>query len=330
MLTARIASYLKNNRWVLNLIFISLGSYSVGGAVNAVVAQKVRVLPAASAATPAKSTASRARRTKRVDYSAMAKRNLMALKRENLEPVVEGAASQSEEATEFDETDIRDCSLPISVRATLVADGAPEWSVAMIYNNSERDTDAYTINESSNKIVDDAILVEIRSREIIVRRSDHLERCRADEESKASARASGPKRPGKSASKSKKSRDSSSDDGDKSKGVSKISETEYSIEREEVDRVLGNLSEVATKARIVPSFKNGKPNGFKLFSIKPGSIYSKIGLRNGDVIQSINGYEMNSPDKALEIYQKLKDSTSITVDIQRRGRAMTMNYGIGR
>ena len=35
-------------------------------------------------------------------------------------------------------------------------------------------------------------------------------------------------------------------------------------------------------------------------------------------------------DKALEIYQKLKDSTSITVDIQRRGRAMTMNYGIGR
>ena len=93
---------------------------------------------------------------------------------------------------------------------------------------------------------------------------------------------------------------------------------------------MGNLSEVATKARIVPSFKNGKPNGFKLFSIKPGSIYSKIGLRNGDVIQSINGYEMNSPDKALEIYQKLKDSTSITVDIQRRGRAMTMNYGIGR
>ena len=208
-----------------------------------------------------------------------------------------------------------------------MAEGAPEWSVAMIYNNSERDTDAYTINQSSNQIVDDAVLVEIRSREIIVRRSDHLERCRADEESKGGARASGPKRPSKS---KKSSSRGGGDNGDKSKGVSKLSETEYTIEREEVDRVLGNLSEVATKARIVPSFKNGKPNGFKLFSIKPGSIYSKIGLRNGDVIQSINGYEMNSPDKALEIYQKLKDSTSITVDIQRRGRAMTMNYGIGR
>ena len=328
MITARIASYLKNNRWVLNLIFISVGSYSVGGAVNAVVAQKVRVLPAALAGGPASTVDSKARRTKRVDYSAMAKRNLMALKRENLEPVVEGAAGAAEDSAEFDETDIRDCSLPISVRATLVAEGAPEWSVAMIYNNSDRDTDAYSINQSSNQILDDAVLVEIRSREIIVRRSDHLERCRADEESKAGARASGPKRPGKSTAKGGSRGDR--DAGDKNKGVSKLSETEYTIEREEVDRVLGNLSAVATKARIVPSFKNGKPNGFKLFSIKPGSIYSKIGLRNGDVIQSINGYEMNSPDKALEIYQKLKDSTSITVDIQRRGRAMTMNYGIGR
>ena len=94
--------------------------------------------------------------------------------------------------------------------------------------------------------------------------------------------------------------------------------------------MLGNLSSVATKARIVPSFKNGKPNGFKLFSIKPGSIYAKIGLKNGDVIQKVNGYEMNSPDKALEIYQKLKNAQNVTVDVQRRGRSMTMNYSIGR
>ena len=91
---------------------------------------------------------------------------------------------------------------------------------------------------------------------------------------------------------------------------------------------MGNLSKVATQARIVPSFKNGKPNGFKLFSIKPGSLYTKIGLRNGDVVQRINGYDMDSPDKALEVYQKLQDSKSITVEIQRRGKPMTMSYTI--
>ena len=118
------------------------------------------------------------------------------------------------------------------------------------------------------------------------------------------------------------------DDGNKESGIAKVSETEYTIEQEEINDVMGNLSKVATQARIVPSFKNGKPNGFKLFSIKPGSLYTKIGLRNGDVVQRINGYDMDSPDKALEVYQKLQDSKSITVEIQRRGKPMTMSYSI--
>ena len=78
----------------------------------------------------------------------------------------------------------------------------------------------------------------------------------------------------------------------------------------------------------MPSFQNGKANGFKLFSIRPDSLYSKIGIQNGDIVQRINGYEMNSPDKALEIYSKLKDSQAITVDIVRRGKAQTMTYQI--
>ena len=75
-----------------------------------------------------------------------------------------------------------------------------------------------------------------------------------------------------------------------------------------VNAALTDLSQLATQARIVPSFKNGVANGFKLFSIVPDSLYAKIGIQNGDVIRRINGYEMNSPDKALEIYQKLRDA----------------------
>jgi general secretion pathway protein C len=78
----------------------------------------------------------------------------------------------------------------------------------------------------------------------------------------------------------------------------------------------------------VPSFKDGKANGFKLFSIRPGSLYSKIGIQNGDVVQRINGYEMSSPDKALEIYTKLKDSKQVTVDLLRRGKPQTVDYSI--
>ena len=323
MVTARIAAYLKNNGWVLNLVFIALGSYFVGGAVNAVVAEEIRLLPNADQNAGKSSRSNKGLTSRKAAFTSMAERNIMALKRENLQPVVDTPEDTSvSQAGEFDESEVKSCSLPISVRATLVSDN-PEWSIAMIYNNSSRDVEAYSIRSGNNQVVDDAELVEVRSREIIVRRASHYERCLADAESSNKGRREKPKS-------SKSSTKTVKDDDDRSKGVTKVSETDYNIEGSEIDRVLNNLSEVATKARIVPSFKNGKPNGFKLFSIKPGSIYSKIGLRNGDVIQSVNGHEMNSPDKALEIYQKLKDSSSITVDIQRRGRAMTMNYSIGR
>ena len=110
--------------------------------------------------------------------------------------------------------------------------------------------------------------------------------------------------------------------------VKKISENVFEIPSAEIENTLSNLSVVATQARIVPSFQGGKSNGFKLFSIKPDSIYSKLGIKNGDIIQRINGYEMTSPDKALEVYQKLRDASTINIDVIRRGKNQTMTYHV--
>ena len=111
-------------------------------------------------------------------------------------------------------------------------------------------------------------------------------------------------------------------------GVKQLSENQYVVAKAEINNALTNLSDLATKARIVPSFKNGVANGFKLFSIVPDSLYSKIGVQNGDVIRKINGYEMNSPDKALEIYQKLRDANRIEIELERRGDTVRKSYSI--
>ena len=78
----------------------------------------------------------------------------------------------------------------------------------------------------------------------------------------------------------------------------------------------------------MPSFKNGAANGFKLFSIQPGSLYASIGIENGDVIQRVNGYELNSPEKALELYQKLKESGHVTIELERGGQVVRKEYNI--
>ena len=111
-------------------------------------------------------------------------------------------------------------------------------------------------------------------------------------------------------------------------GVRKTADNKYDVKKSVLDGTLSNLNSVATQARIVPSFKNGVANGFKVFSIQPNSFYTAIGVENGDVIQKINGYEINSPDKALEIYQKLREARHVTVDVERNGQVIRKEYNV--
>jgi len=111
-------------------------------------------------------------------------------------------------------------------------------------------------------------------------------------------------------------------------GIRALNENEYEVPRAEIDRTLGNLNEVAMQARIVPAFKDGQAQGFKLFSIRPDSIYSKIGVQNGDVIRRINGFDLNSPEKALEVYSKLKESSRIEIEIERNGAPIRKTYNV--
>ena len=116
--------------------------------------------------------------------------------------------------------------------------------------------------------------------------------------------------------------------GPPAEGISKVSDHSYQIARSTIDQALTNMNTLATQARIVPSFKNGVANGFKLFSIQPGSLYASIGIENGDVIQRINGYEINSPDKALEMYQRLRESSHVTIELERAGQVVRKEYNV--
>ena len=111
-------------------------------------------------------------------------------------------------------------------------------------------------------------------------------------------------------------------------GVRKVDDTTFEVDRAVVEKVLSNPTAVSRGARIVPSVKDGKPNGFKLYAIKPTSVYARIGLMNGDTLHAVNGFELNTMDKALEVYTKVRESSSLSVSITRRGKPVTLNYTI--
>jgi len=76
--------------------------------------------------------------------------------------------------------------------------------------------------------------------------------------------------------------------------------------------------------RVVPAIKEGKSAGLRLFGIRPNTVLSLVGFKNGDTVHSINGRALDSPDTALESYAKLKDQKKFDVAIERAGAPMML------
>ncbi len=94
-----------------------------------------------------------------------------------------------------------------------------------------------------------------------------------------------------------------------------------------MNNALSNIDKLYTEIRAVPSFQGGKMSGMKILSVKRGSVFDKLGLRRGDVLQKINGMELDVR-KGFQIFNQLKDSKAITLDLIRQGQPRTFEYEI--
>jgi general secretion pathway protein C len=134
--------------------------------------------------------------------------------------------------------------------------------------------------------------------------------------------------PAASASSAPPARGASTVDPAIKKGIRKLSDTSFQIDRGVVDRILENQAELMKQARIVPEQENGRVVGIRLAGVRPDSLLSTLGMLNGDRLQTINGFEMANPEKALEAYARLRTADKLTIQLTRGGKAMNLDYDI--
>jgi general secretion pathway protein C len=100
------------------------------------------------------------------------------------------------------------------------------------------------------------------------------------------------------------------------------------LDREELESQMADLNELMQQVRIRPFMEGRNPAGFLVSNIKPGSLFSKMGLRNGDVIQGVNGDTITTPDQAIELYESLMQGGTIDLDIKRGRRTEKLRYAV--
>jgi general secretion pathway protein C len=97
------------------------------------------------------------------------------------------------------------------------------------------------------------------------------------------------------------------------------------LNRNELQDAMADMGSLLSQAQVRPFFNAGVPDGFIVTSIRPGSLYQKMGISNGDVIQEVNGRKIQTADDLTGLLTTLKSSNDISLVVKRGGNPKTMN-----
>ncbi len=105
-------------------------------------------------------------------------------------------------------------------------------------------------------------------------------------------------------------------------------QTNITLKRDKINTAVNDLNTLMKQIRIRPHFKDGNPDGLTISGIRSKSIFSEMGLRNGDVIVGVDGNNIESVDDALKLYENLQSATGVQVQVRRKGQLRTIDYKI--
>jgi general secretion pathway protein C len=81
-------------------------------------------------------------------------------------------------------------------------------------------------------------------------------------------------------------------------------------------------------ARILPKYTEGQMVGVQVSSIKPGGIFEKMGLQDGDVITELNGVRIDSPEQSAKVLLEVTTKDSFSMKLDRASGVETVNVNL--
>jgi len=310
-----IVTILKKYIWVVNLIILTGIAYVLALAVTGEIENSV-TSNYASASTnrsfdSSGKTNTTAKRHKISYYNIIEERNIFGIKNTRGSAGTSGSVAGPGNLPPLS-------SLNIELLGTILHPDSK--SVAIIKNPDTNKVQGYR-NGEEIKIISSAKfnLVEVRNCRAVIESSGQGRetiKCKSigDSSPPTATRTRGRKTP---------SKNTQSSERQESDGITKISDNEYEISRELLEDVLSDPTSIMKEARVIP-----QSDGLRFFGIRSSSIFWKIGIKNGDIMHSINNVGLNDVEKALGVFEELRAQSYFTIDFTRGGEKYTYEYTV--
>lgn len=308
---------LKQWMWVAKALTVLVAAYLMAKITNVYVGKALELRRSIGVVNPMVSESKSEEMRRQSDFDIIVQRNIFDSSEVPVttdQAGAEGAATQAVPTGEAVKT-----SLSVKVLGIMmIADGKDKRSSASIESGGK--TDAYGVGEEMI-IASNAKLVQIKPGRIEFVNGGRLEYAELD--MGVGDNIFGPPKAGVAAITTGEKEAK----GPKEGGVAKLGDTKFAVDQKEIDNAMSNPEVLYTEIRAVPNFENGKVSGMKVLSIKPGSIFSKLGIKRGDILQQINGMDLDVK-QGFQIFSQLKDQKTFNMNVQRDGAKTTLEYEI--
>jgi type II secretion system protein C len=100
------------------------------------------------------------------------------------------------------------------------------------------------------------------------------------------------------------------------------------VPRDVIESSLSNIPALMEEVSISPHLRDGNPDGLAVRSVGRRNILSRLGLRAGDVIKSIDDTELAGTEEAEMFFRRLAEGGDISILVERHGRPRRLNLNI--
>ncbi len=106
------------------------------------------------------------------------------------------------------------------------------------------------------------------------------------------------------------------------------SQTDRQVNKNAFLAKIGGIEAILKTVKLSTHKTNGQEDGLQISGLEGSSMAKFVGLKNGDIVQSINGQTVNNDRKAFQVLRKARALSSFSLELKRGTETKKLSFNI--